>query len=133
ECPYVFHRGGRAIRDFRATWLAASKAVGLSKLFFHDLRRSGARNFRKAGVDESVVMRIGGWKTPSTFRRYNIVDENDLAVAGERLAEFLTTAGTATPTVVPLGPTGAPRPQHPGTVHSQNMHNSACLDSGGRS
>jgi integrase len=59
ECPYVFHRGGRAIRDFRAAWLAACKAVGLSTLFFHDLRRSGARNFRKAGVDESVIMRIG--------------------------------------------------------------------------
>ena len=108
ECPYVFHRGGRAIRDFRATWIAACKAVGLSTLFFHDLRRSGARNFRKAGVDESVIMRIGGWKTPSTFRRYNIVDENDLAVAGERLAAFLGTTTTAPPTVVPLTPPSVP-------------------------
>jgi hypothetical protein len=69
----------------------------LSTLFFHDLRRSGARNFRKAGVDESVIMRIGGWKTPSTFRRYNIVDENDLAVAGERLAAFLHDGGHGHP------------------------------------
>ena len=124
ECPYVFHRNGRAIRDFRATWIAACKAVGLSGLFSHDLRRSGARNYRKARVDESVIMRIGGWKTSTMFRRYNIVDENDLTEASERLADFLTTAVTATPTVVPLVPPSVPRPQHPGAVHSQNMHNS---------
>jgi len=29
ECPYVFHRNGRAIRDFRATWVAACGAVGV--------------------------------------------------------------------------------------------------------
>src|SRR5262245_26901684 len=38
ECPYVFHRDGRAIRDFRATWAAACEAVGLPRLLFHDLR-----------------------------------------------------------------------------------------------
>jgi integrase len=41
ECSYVFHRGGRAIRDFRATWAAACESVGLPALLFHDLRRSG--------------------------------------------------------------------------------------------
>src|SRR5262249_18085778 len=29
ECPYVFHRSGRAIRDFQATWIAACTAVGV--------------------------------------------------------------------------------------------------------
>ena len=45
ECPYVFHRDGNAIRDFRASWAAACEAVGLPGLLFHDLRRSGARNY----------------------------------------------------------------------------------------
>jgi hypothetical protein len=52
ECPYVFHRAGREIRDFRATWMAACEAVGVPGLLFHDLRRSGARNYRRAGVAE---------------------------------------------------------------------------------
>jgi len=82
--------------------------VGLQGLLFHDLRRSAARNYRKAGVTEDVIMRIGGWKTRSVFSRYNVVDERDLAAAGERLAAFLTTAGTATPTVVPLTPPSLP-------------------------
>ena len=64
ECPYVFHRNGRVIRDFRTTWVAACEAVGVPGLLFRDLRRSGARNYRRAQVAEDVIMRIGGWKTP---------------------------------------------------------------------
>ena len=33
-------------------------------------------------------MRIGGWKTASMFRRYNVVDERDLTEAAERLTGF---------------------------------------------
>jgi integrase len=102
ECPYVFHRDGRPIRTFRATWIAACKTVGLPRLLFHDLRRSGARNYRRAGVTEDVIMRIGGWKTASMFRRYNVVDERDLTEAAERLTGFLTDAASAPPTIVPL-------------------------------
>jgi len=86
ECPYVFHRNGRVIRDFRATCAAACEAVGLPRLLFHDLRRSGARSYRRAGVTEDVIQRIGSWKTKSMFARYNVLDERDLAEAGERLA-----------------------------------------------
>jgi len=47
----------------------------------HDFRRSAAREFRKAGVSEGVVMRLCGWETRSMFDRYNIIDEADLAAA----------------------------------------------------
>jgi integrase len=106
DCPFVFHRDGQMIRDFRTTWVAACEAVGLPRLLFHDLRRSGARNYRRAGVSEDVIMRIGGWKTKSMFTRYNVVDERDLTEAGERLTAFLTEAASAPPTIVPLA---APR------------------------
>jgi hypothetical protein len=33
-----------------------------------------------AGVGESVIMRIGGWKTRSVFQRYDIVDNRNIAV-----------------------------------------------------
>jgi integrase len=71
-------------------------------LLFHDLRRSGARNLRRAGVDEHVIQRLGGWKTASMFKRHDIVDERDLAEAGERLSTYLATETTTAPTVVPL-------------------------------
>jgi len=102
ECPFVFHRNGQEIRDFRATWAAACEAVGLPGLLFHDLRRSAARNYRRAGVTEEVIMRIGGWKTPSMFARYNVVDERDLAEAATRLSGFLEEASSVAPTIIPL-------------------------------
>jgi hypothetical protein len=36
--------------DWRPAWNAACEAVGLPHMLFHDLPRSGARNFRRAGV-----------------------------------------------------------------------------------
>jgi integrase len=102
DCPFVFHRDGRPIVRFDGPWNAACAAVGLPRTLFHDLRRSAARNLRRAGVDEHVIQRIGGWKTPSMFKRYDIVDERDLRDAGERLSTYLATETTAAPTVVPL-------------------------------
>jgi integrase len=102
ECPFVFHRAGRPLGRFAAAWNAACQAVGLPRMLFHDLRRSGARNYRRARVGEKVIQRIGGWKTTSMFERYNVLDERDLADAGERLSAFLAEAATATPTIVRL-------------------------------
>ena len=59
-----------------------------------------------------MIQRIGGWKTASMFKRYNIVDERDLADAGERLSGFLTGAASAALTIVPLAAL-APRRQVP--------------------
>ncbi len=58
------------------------KYVGL---IVHDLRRSGVRNLRRLGVQESIAMRISGHKTRDVFERYNIIDEADLADAASRL------------------------------------------------
>ena len=102
DCPFVFHRDGRPLVRFDGPWATACAAVGLPGLLFHDLRRSGARNLRRAGVDQHVIQRIGGWKTASMFKRYDIVDERDLRDAGERLATYLATETTTAPTVVPL-------------------------------
>jgi hypothetical protein len=56
-------------------------------LFFHDLRRTAARNFRRAGIAEGIIMKIGGWKTRSVFERYAIVSHNDAEDALEKLEQ----------------------------------------------
>ena len=85
---YVFTRDdGQRILDFRGAWKNACARAGVQGLLFHDLRRTGARNLRRLGVSETVIMKIGGWKTANVFKRYDIVDEADLADAASRLDE----------------------------------------------
>jgi integrase len=78
---YVFTRRGKPIRSFRKLWARATEHAGCPGLLFHDLRRTAARNLRRAGVAEGVIQKIGGWKTRSVFERYNIVTQNDIADA----------------------------------------------------
>ncbi len=39
----------------------------------------------KRGIPEHVIMKVGGWKTASVFRRYAIVDSDDLRDAARRM------------------------------------------------
>jgi integrase len=108
----VFTReDGKPIKDFRGAWrnlcvragtgrwecrkcgsaLAGVKCQcgGVRKyvgLIPHDFRRSAAKAARRAGVPESVIMAMGGWKTPSMFRRYAIVSSADQRAAVEMIA-----------------------------------------------
>jgi len=80
---YVFHNDGQPIGQtgLRYAWNRACKRAGVPGRLIHDLRRSAARDFRRAGVSEGEIMRLCGWETRSMFDRYNIIDEGDLARA----------------------------------------------------
>ncbi len=85
---YVFTRSnGKPVRDFRGTWQNACAHAGVPELLFHDLRRTGARNLRRAGVPEGIIMKIGGWRTRSVFERYAIVSRSDMNDAILKLQE----------------------------------------------
>lgn len=73
-CPFVFHRDGAAIRDFRASWKEACDAAGYPGKLFHDLRRTAVRNLERAGVPRSTAMQMVGHKTLSMYSRYAIAD-----------------------------------------------------------
>ncbi len=78
---FVFHRNGKRITDIRGAWRNACRRAGLVGRIPHDLRRTFARDMRRAGVSEGEIMKLAGWRTRSMFDRYNIIDEQDLAAA----------------------------------------------------
>jgi hypothetical protein len=45
---------------------------------------------RKAGVDQSVIMKLTGHKTAAMFHRYNTVDTADAREAYQKFDGFLT-------------------------------------------
>ncbi|MGA9308264.1 MAG: site-specific integrase, partial [Candidatus Sulfotelmatobacter sp.] len=98
-------REGRVfdITNIRKEWMDACAAAGLGRkievegrpydpryegLTLHDLRRSAARNLLLAGVPETIIMRIGGWKTRSVFDRYAVANTADLSAAMQRWEDY---------------------------------------------
>jgi integrase len=103
----VFHRvsrgvPGRPVLDYAKAFRAAAKAARLpAGLVPYDLRRSALRNMVRAGVDVSVVMKISGHRTRSTFDRYNIVNEEDVRAAIVRTEAFLEGGAKTSPKTSP--------------------------------
>jgi integrase len=93
--PWVFWRmvaegrGGvkkpRPIVSINKSWKSACVLAGLPGRIPHDLRRSAVRRFVRAGLSQSVAMKLSGHKTADVFRRYDIISENDLRDAASKL------------------------------------------------
>jgi integrase len=97
HCPYIFHREGKPIGDFRKTWHRACAVIGLTGRIVHDLRRSGIKHLINSGVDPHTVMRFSGHRTDSMLRRYHIVDLDDLRRAAEQASAYSGRASEVVP------------------------------------
>jgi len=108
HCPYIFHRNGKQMGEFRKVWKRACREAGLVTVardpmtgalrevwpIPHDLRRSAVRNMVRAGVNPDVARQISGHRTPAIFSRYNIISETDLRQAVRQTSEYLATVPT---------------------------------------
>lgn len=80
---HVFHRNGKPIKRMDVARQAACRRAGVlgkdgRPKVLHDLRRSAARSLTRAAVPRHVAMRILGLKTESMWRRYSIIETEDL-------------------------------------------------------
>ena len=92
---YVFLYKGRPVKDIRN---ALKKACEGAKILygrdikggfvFHDTRHTFNTNMRKAGVPESVIMKITGHSTREMFDRYNTIDRDDTRAAMVQLEGY---------------------------------------------
>jgi integrase len=85
----VFTYKGRPIKGIRTAFLKACDRAGLGDFRLHDLRHTFNTNMRKAGVPQSVIMKLTGHKTAAMFHRYNTVDTADAREAYRKLEGFL--------------------------------------------
>jgi integrase len=75
---YLFVRkNGKAVKCIRTAFENACKRTGIENFRFHDLRHTYNTQMRKAGVHDTVTMKMTGHSTLEMYHRYNTVDEAD--------------------------------------------------------
>lgn len=99
--PWLFHRDGRPIKNYRRAWLTACKKAGVPGRIPHDFRRTAVRNLERAGVPRSAAMKMVGHKTESVYRRYAIADEGMLREGAAKLSALHQAERQAPRQVIP--------------------------------
>jgi integrase len=111
---YVFHRNGTPLGNtFDKQWRRACIKAGLGRRIkdengvlvyvgkhFHDFRRTAARNMIRAGVPQSVAMRVTGHETDAMFQRYDITDDRDKIAALDAARNLVNQQAGSTPALV---------------------------------
>jgi hypothetical protein len=85
---------GKPWQDVQGAVERARTKAGLDGVWVHDLRRSFVTLSRRSGLPESVVARFSGHRTAAVFKRYNIVEEQDLKAAVQVLNRTRKAAGS---------------------------------------
>ena len=87
-CETIVAYNGATITETKTAWKSARLRAGVPDALIHDLRRTAVRNMIRAGISEKLAMLISGHKTRSMFDRYNIIDERDIDLAGQKMAAY---------------------------------------------
>jgi integrase len=86
--PWLFHREGKPIKDFRKAWALACRRTGVPDKVPDDLRRTAVRNLERAGVSRSAAMAMVGHRSESIYRGIALADEIVLNESAVKLAAF---------------------------------------------
>jgi integrase len=87
--------------NYKEEWARACAKAGLGEydeethrrtggVRIHDCRCSCAINLLESGVDEGLVLKIGGWKTRTMLDRYNVTTMTRLSTAMEKGGQYVT-------------------------------------------
>ncbi len=101
-CPFVCHRNGQQIGDFRMVWYDRCSTLGLGHvekrpghrrgkyhgLIFHDLRRTFVTDAEHAGAPRHEVMAVTGHKTEAIYKRYAIDNRTQRKAAVNRIVAY---------------------------------------------
>jgi integrase len=85
----VFTSMGKPLDKIKKAGPNACRKAEIADFRCHDWRHTFNTNMRKAGGDQSVIMKLTGHKTPSMFQRYNTVDLDDAQNAYQKLEAHL--------------------------------------------
>ena len=86
--PWLFHRKGKPIRDFRKAWSLTCRRASITDKVPDDLRRTAVRNLERAGVSRSVAMAMVGHRSESIYRGIAMDDDTMLKDSAAKLAAF---------------------------------------------
>ncbi len=93
---HVFLYKGEPVRCIKKTLKQACKEADIpygrkvqGGFTFHDLRHTFNTNMRKAGVHESIIMKITGHASRDMFDRYNTIDADDGRLAMTQMRGYL--------------------------------------------
>jgi integrase len=98
-CPFIFHRNGAPVGDFKKSWKTATKAAGLPGILVHDMRRSAVKNLVDSGCPQLIAMKVSGHKSEAMFKRYAITVDEEVR-AGMETKEAYCVAAAAKPVAV---------------------------------
>jgi integrase len=120
DSPWIFHRKGKPVGDFRKAWKRACEAAGVPGKLFHDFRRTHTKNMNDAGVHDTVGMMVTGHKTRATYDRYNIKDLRNMRAALRDTQAYVASVRKGEAGGVALGEAAAQKAGSPGEISDKS-------------
>lgn len=86
DVPWLFHRDGKPIKDFRNAWRLACQRADVTDKVPDDFRRTAVRSLERAGVPRPAAMAMVGHRSESIYRSIAQPDDALLKESAAKLA-----------------------------------------------